>query len=191
MHPSNSLREMLSIGLVRCAFLALAAFGLLFSAANANAACGDPRGLKQGVAHKMPFLGHPDDQGGQNPGNHSIVGLWHVTYTSGGELFYEAFDEWHSDGTEIESANASPIEGNVCMGAWRQADGGTVHLNHVGWTFDQFGDSTGTFTLTETNKVGLNGNTYTGGFDYKAYDADGNLVFELTGKLTATRIAAD
>jgi hypothetical protein len=50
------------------------------------------------------------------------------------------------------------------------------------------GNSLGSFPLDETNTVSRNGLTYTGTFDLKFYDVDGNLVDELTGTQTATRI---
>jgi hypothetical protein len=137
----------------------------------------------------MPFL---EDQGsGGSSSNGSIVGLWHVTYTSGGQLFYEAFDEWHSDGTEFENANVPPTLGNVCFGVWRQTQAGAVELSHIGWSFDENGNSIGTFTIRETNVVLPDGNRYHGTFDYKAYDVNGNLQFEATGTQTATRITVN
>lgn len=190
MHLSRMKKDALWSRLFRSAFIALAAIGILLATASAHADCGDPMGFKSGVAHKLPFLAHSNSDSGLNP-NHSIVGLWHVTYTSGGALFYEAFDMWHADGTEFENANVAPATGNICLGVWRQSDDGTVRLNHIGWMFDALGNSTGTFTLTETNQVGPKGETYTGEFDYKAYDVDGNLVFETTGTQTATRISAN
>ena len=50
------------------------------------------------------------------------------------------------------------------------------------------GNSIGTVTLTEESVV--NGNTYTGTFDYKAYDVNGNPIpdQEVKGTLKATRI---
>jgi hypothetical protein len=168
--------------LVRGAFLAATAAVMFFVATPANASCGDPGKAKSGVATTMPFL--TQTNAGTNSPKSSIVGLWHVTYTSEGQLFYEAFDLWHSDGTEFEVANLPPAEGNVCMGVWKQ-NGQTVELDHVGWAFDNNGNSIGTFTLTEKNVV--NGNTYTGVFDYKAFDVNGNLIQEVNGTLSATR----
>jgi len=66
----------------------------------------------------------------QSAGSSSIVGLWHVTYTAQGQLSCEAFDMWHSDGTEVESANVPPTEGNFCMGVWKPV-GSSIQLNHV------------------------------------------------------------
>ena len=48
-----------------------------------------------------------------------IVGLWHVVYTSGGKLFNETLDQWHSDGTEFENAFLAPAQGNICFGVWK------------------------------------------------------------------------
>ena len=174
---------------VGSAALTLTAICFLFAAAGANAACGDPRGSQTGVVANLPFLA-PAINNGESGGG-SIVGLWHVTYTSRGQLFYEAFDMWHSDGTEFENANLSPIEGNVCEGAWRATKTGTVLLNHVGWSFDSNGNPNGSFTLTQANVVAHGGNSYQGTFDYKLYDLNGTLQFEATGTQTATRISAN
>jgi hypothetical protein len=82
------------------------------------------------------------------------------------------------------------MEGNVCVGIWKHK-GQTIVLNHIGWNFDMSGNSIGTFTLTENNIVGAGGNTYNGTFDYKVFDVDGNLIQEITGTQTVTRISAD
>jgi hypothetical protein len=49
-----------------------------------------------------------------------IVGLRNVTFYSGGVIVDQAFDAWHSDGTEILNDFTDPIEGNVCLGVWTQ-----------------------------------------------------------------------
>src|SRR5215469_9025991 len=96
------------------ALLGLATF---VAGSNANAACGDPVHSRQGLIPRMPVIAQPSGRLGPT-NNKSIVGLWHVTYTAGGQLFYEAFDEWYSDGTEFENANLPPAEGNICFGVW-------------------------------------------------------------------------
>ena len=121
----------------------------------------------------------------------SIVGLWHVTYTtSDDQLFQESFDMWHSDGTELETANVNPIPGNFCVGVWKQ-DGSEIHLHHVGWGFDNLGNLVGPFTVDSVVKLGNRGITYSGNFDFKQYDANGNLLLEVTGTISATRIGVD
>lgn len=163
---------------------------LLLTAAAANADCGATAGR---LTHftRLPLPTRPESTHPQLPGVNPIVGLWHVNYVSGGAPFLESFDTWHADGTEFETANFNPVEGNVCVGAWKKVGPRTVQLNHIGWNFDSAGNSIGTFTLNETNTVSRDGNTYTGTFDYKVFDPDGNLLYEATGTQTATRITAD
>jgi hypothetical protein len=194
MHGLKLMKDRLR-RLFRGAPVALAAMGMLFAATNAVAACGDPSGLKPGVALKLPFLAQPSggaEQALQTKApddDNSIVGLWYVNYTSGGEPLYESFDQWHSDGTELENPNLAPATGPLCVGVWKQVGQRTFRLHHVGWNFDINGNSLGSFTLDETNTVSRNGLTYKGTFDLKFYDVDGNLVDEVTGTQTATRIS--
>jgi hypothetical protein len=178
---------------LRGASVALAAMGMLFVGTSAVAACGAPLGLKPGVRIKLPFLAQSVDGAAQAdqkqaPDNDSIVGLWYVNYTSGGELLYESFDQWHSDGTELENPNLAPATGPLCVGVWKQVGTRTFRLHHVGWNFDMNGNSLGSFTLDETNSVSRNGQTYKGTFDLRFYDVNGTLVDEVTGRQTATRI---
>jgi hypothetical protein len=186
MFSSKMTKSGLWNRLVRGAFLAGTAAVLLFITTPANASCGDPGKAKSGIVTPLPFLRQAN--AAPNSSSASIVGVWHVTYTmSDGGMFYEAFDIWHSDGAEFEVANLPPAAGNVCMGVWTKA-GPAIQLDHIGWAFDMNGNSIGTFTLTEENVV--NGNTYTGTFDYKAYDVNGNPIpdQEVKGTLKATRI---
>ena len=201
MYVSNLKKASLS-RLLRSASVSFAAITLFFAATNVVAACGDPLGLKPAVVSKLPFLVQAGGAGGQahqalEPGtgvpdnNTSIVGLWYVNYTSGGQPLYESFDQWHSDGTELENPNLAPATGPLCVGVWKQTGARTFKLHHVGWNFDINGNSLGTFTLDEKNTVGPNGQTYHGTFDLKFYDVDGNLVAEVTGTQSATRITVD
>ena len=172
--------------LARYSCLVLTTVSMMLVATTANAACGNPAGTAVSAAPNLLSLATI----AAAPSNNSIVGLWHVTYTTEGQLFYEAFDMWHSDGTELETANLSPIEGNFCMGVWKQV-GSTVHLNHTGWGFDNGGNPIGLFTLTEKNVLTGNGNSYRGTFDYKQYDLNGSVSVQVTGTLAATRISAN
>ncbi len=175
-------------GLARYSYLALTTVSMMLVATTANAACGNRAGTPPSAAPNLMSLATIAT--GQSSTNNSIVGLWHVTYTTEGQLFYEAFDMWHSDGTELETANLSPIEGNFCMGVWKQV-GSTIHLSHTGWGFDNSGNPIGLFTLTEKNVLTGNGNSYRGTFDYKQYDLNGNVSLEITGTLAATRISVN
>jgi hypothetical protein len=178
--------------LLHSAFAAVVAIGILSAATSATAECGDPIGRKAGIAPQLPFLAQAGNESAQPGGNNTIVGLWHVTYTqSDGTPFYEAFDQWHSDRTEFENANLPPATGNVCEGVWKPIGPQGVRLHHIGWDFNADGSSAGTFTLDETNTLARDGSSYRGDFDYKAYDVNGNLMAEITGTQTATRIAVD
>ena len=165
--------------------------GLLFTCANAHAECGLLARAGASMSSKLPFVLAANLQPQQEGANNSIVGMWHVTYTVDGTLFYEAYDQWHSDHTEFENANVSPIGGNVCMGVWKKIGSRTVRLNHVGWSFDGSGNSNGTFTINEKNTVSLDGNSYQGTFTYRFFNPDGTLAEEINGTLNATRITAD
>ncbi len=118
----------------------------------------------------------------------TIVGLWDVIYTtSDNQPFQESYDMWHRDGTELETANVSPIVGNVCIGVWKKV-GSEIHLHHVGWGFDTGGNLVGTFTVDDVIVLGARGNSYSGSFDFKQYDTSGTLLQEVTGTISATRI---
>lgn len=190
------------VRLLRSASVSVAAMGILFAATSAAAACGDPSGLKPGAVSKLPFLVQPGggaEQARQGleseaevPDNrNSIVGLWYVTYSSGGQPLYESFDQWHRDGTELENPNLAPATGPLCVGVWKKIGTRTFRLHHVGWNFDANGNSLGSFTLDETNNVGRYGKTYKGTFDLRFYDIHGNLVQEVTGTQAATRITVN
>lgn len=202
MHSLNLMKDSLW-RLFRGASVTLFALGMLLAATSAGAACGDPSGLKSGAVPKLPFLVQPGgaseqaahqalESGTEAPANkNSIVGLWYVTYTSSGQLLYQSFDQWHSDGTELENPNLAPATGPLCVGVWKQTGTRTFRLHHVGWNFDINGNSLGTFTLDEKNIVGPHGKAYQGTFDLKFYDVNGNLIQEVTGTQTATRITVN
>lgn len=127
-----------------------------------------------------------------NPASHpTIVGLWNVTFTSGGETVDVAFDAWHSDGTEILNDFTNPIEGNVCLGVWTQTGPRTYKLKHPSWSFDNTGTLLGTVIIRENVTVSPDGNSFRGTYAYDIYDTTGAFVTELTGTLSATRIRPD
>jgi hypothetical protein len=118
---------------------------------------------------------------------HSIVGLWKVTYYLPGNVeLFQTYDQWHSDGLEFEVNGAAP--GAVCQGTWQNAPHGSVKLFHVVWLFDSNGAPSGHIEEIQINTVGHDHNTYTGTFDQKFYDLNGNLTGEATGTVSATRL---
>jgi hypothetical protein len=181
--------------LSRGALTTLAVASLLFTAANAQAACGNVLGSGSRVPMHLPMLGQAEAEWEHfPPGADSIVGLWHVVYTYEGALFNETLDQWHSDGTEFENAFLSPEQGNICFGVWKPVGPHKVRLHHIGWTFDPTKTETanGTFTLDETNTVSSNGTTYTGTFVFKTFNLEGvEQGKEMSGTIAATRITVD
>jgi len=121
----------------------------------------------------------------------SIVGLWNVTFYSGGTIVDQAFDVWHSDGTEILNDFTNPIEGNVCLGVWTETSSQTFKLKHPSWTFDGGGNLTGTAYIVETLIVGPNGNEYEGPYSISFFDTAGSPAGTFTGVLKAYRVMPD
>lgn len=173
----------------RTATWAIAASGiLLLGASGAKAGCGEPFNAKAGPV--FPAMNHHDDD--EESGPATIVGLWHVHYTaSDGSPFLESFKTWHADRTEFENAFLPPVGGNVCFGVWKDAGHLTVKLHHVGLMFNPDGSIKATFTVDEVDTVAANNKTYSGTFDFKVFDPNGNQVVEVKGTTAGTRITVD
>lgn len=178
---------------LRILIIALSAMGTLVATAGTAAACG-PNGQTQiGVANRAqisaaPMLAVQGRATATENTQQGIVGLWHVYYTlSTGAPYYEAYDMWHADGNEWETSFGDPRQGNYCLGVWKKVGPRTVQLSHFAWVYNSDGTPAGFFTLAETDTVSRKGDSYTGTFDYKQYDANGNFQWEVTGTQAATR----
>ena len=108
---------------------ALAFLGLLILVSTATvpakaAGCGGPGGRDNVVKYPMA-----ETKGAIGPD--TIVGLWHVTYTTSSNApFAVSLKEWHSDGTEImNSGGRNPNTGAFCLGVWEKV-GSQYKLNH-------------------------------------------------------------
>jgi len=171
----------------------------LFLQPSAQAACASG-GKKVGLAPSKLAL-KLQNQGsngqGENGGsnNSSIVGLWHTTFISGGALWDEAFEQWHSDGTELAVDNAvPPLLGNVCVGVYKQTGPRTYSLRHVTWNWDPSGAPlAGSFLLLMTVTVDPHGNTFSGKFVSDSFDTFGDVIPDLhfEGTVSAERITVD
>src|SRR3977135_3986554 len=172
---------------------ATAAAALTLSGVAAHAGCADPRTVDQsGAFQVIHALRVQKSVSGNNSSSENagrnIVGTWHVTYTAGGSPFGEAFIQWHSDGTEWDNIDFPVLGGNICMGSWKQVGRRQFSRNHIGWSYDN-GKLSGYFTETETDGGAFGGNSYSGLNDSKIYDLKNNLLAEVQGTATATRIA--
>jgi hypothetical protein len=125
-----------------------------------------------------------------SPAGGSMVGLWKVAFVSSGFVVDQAFDAWHSDGTETLNDTPPPSSGNVCLGVWSQK-GNIYKLNHPSWTFDGNGNLTGTAVIREQVTVDSHGNSFSGTFTVDVYDLSNNLLYHLSGTVSGDRITAE
>ncbi len=121
----------------------------------------------------------------------SIVGLWKTTFTSGGQVVDEGFDQWNGDGTEILNDDPPPQTGNVCLGVFIKSALSTYKLKHPSWTYDANGNLTGTAIIRELVMMGPGGNTYSGTFTIDLYDLNGTHLTQFGGTISAQRITVD
>ena len=166
---------------------ATAAIAVAFNSLLAHASCFEPR---KGKVIPYPALPKLEITTVAPFGNPSIVGLWHIVHNVNGQPFNEAFEQWHSDGTEFEFADFAPATGDICLGEWTKIGPSTVKLFHTGWTFDAGGNPTGTMVLTEKNTVSPNGRAFNGTFDIQFFDSNGKLKTEMQGDTMAQRLPA-
>ena len=137
---------------------------------------------------RSPF--EPTVREHREPERAVIVGLWKVTFTSGGQVTDVGFDAWHSDGTETLN-DVSPISHNVCLGVWAQTAPRTFELKHMVLRFDEAGNFIGTAVLRETNVVNHNGNAFTGTFTIEFFDLAERSLFIGSGEVTGERVTLD
>jgi len=170
----------------RSILLSAAAIVWMAGSVSAQASCGAPMGGKAGVIVKLPRLNISRAEAAPQ-GYDSIVGMWMTSGTVNGNTGPTSISTWHSDGTEFDNIDLPPISGNICQGVWEQKSGRKVQEHHFGWTFDQNSNPSGYFTMEQTVRLSNNGLKYSGPFDQKFYDNDGNLLGEVTGEISGER----
>jgi hypothetical protein len=192
-----------------CAAVALAS-AALGAAANANAGC-----LSYGL--KPASYGAPDTNGlllTSGDAFVSIVGMWHVTFTSKGNEdlpkpipdgapMDDAFATWHADGTEIMNSARPPATQSFCTGVWKQIGKSTYRLRHIAisWKYPDDGGTVpepeGPAEIHETVTLDRTGNHFTGFFTIDQYEtgeagtAETGTPIHLTGTLTGDRITVN
>ncbi len=174
----------------RSILLSAAAIALVAGSVSAQAACGPRPGGPQPPVLNLSHIKLPAAEAAPL-GYGSIVGLWKNSWIVGGQLAFYSIAAWHSDGTEFDNVDLSPIVGNICQGVWESKGIGRVLEHHLGWWFDANGNPSGYFTLEQNLKMDRQGLTYSGPFDLKYYDNDGNPVNEVTGEMQAERLTGN
>ena len=174
--------------LVLCAAVAI---GLT---AVASASCGDSlaamvagKAIVTSAVGKQLATASPED----GTFSSSIVGLWYVQFSIGGQPIQEAFQNWNLGGTEVHNPNVDPRTNNICLGTWIKTASGAIKLAHRVWLYDTNGNFQGTIHLSETVRLMHNGNTQKGTFTLDIYDPSGNFVTEITGDVTGQRIRVE
>jgi hypothetical protein len=169
----------------------------------ASAGCVNPPGFKAGAFHPISWRG----TGEFGPGSlllvadrdesvDRIVGFWRVTYTSKGNpgvpdgtVFDNAFQQWHSDGTEIHNSQAPAAAGNICLGVWKKTGRNHYTLNHFYLNSDPTTNTLhARIQLREEIDLSHSGDEHSGTVTFDVYDLEGNLLEHTQATVHATRI---
>ena len=129
---------------------------------SALASCGDSLSAMAAGAASVHSQSRPMQQNSQSAGDNSgksMVGLWHIQFTVGGQTIQEAYQLWNAGGTEVHNPNVDPRGGSVCLGVWKHASHGAYKLAHRVWSYDTSGNFMGTIHLSETLTLGEGGQT--------------------------------
>jgi hypothetical protein len=120
----------------------------------------------------------------------SIVGMWSVTFHSGGHIIDFGYAQWHSDGTELMfSGGRPPVTGDVCLGVWAQTGASAYQLNHLALSYDTSGNLNGKANIKEQVTLGVKGNAFTGPFTIDIFDPKtGTLLQHVAGTITGQRV---
>lgn len=173
----------------RSILLSAAAIASIAGSVSAQASCGVSLTAKA-TPIKLQHIELPAAEAAPL-GYGSIVGMWNNSVIVGGNVIVNSITTWHSDGTEFDNVDFPPITGNICQGVWESKGVRNVTEHHFGWTFDNNSNPTGYFTLLQNVKLNHDGTAYSGPFDQKFYDVNGNLVNEITGEMSATRFTGN
>jgi hypothetical protein len=169
----------------------------------ASAGCVNPPGFKAGAFQPISWQG----TGEFGPGspllvaNHDdsvdgIVGFWRVMYvTKGtpglpdGTVLDDAFQQWHSDGTEIHNSQKPAASGNICLGIWKKTGKFHYTLNHFVLNSDPTNNNLhDRAQIREEIDLDRSGDEHFGTFTIDGYDLEGNLLYHSQGTVHATRI---
>lgn len=187
------MKSIQSLNFVKFAACVALLVGLTVSA---FASCGDSLSV-MAVAAAAVSQSSSMQQDSRSPGDKasnskpSIVGLWHIQFTVGGQTIQEAYQIWNAGGTEVHNPNVDPRSGNVCLGVWKHAAHGAYKLAHRVWSYDTNGNFMGTINLSETLTLGDGGKKHSGSFALDFYDPSGKFLMEVDGSVTGERISVE
>ena len=147
-----------------------------------------PYQFVQATSHSASFRLVSDDD------RPSIVGMWSVKLTVGGNLIDFGYSVWHSDGTEfLNSGGRAPATQNFCLGVWKQTGPFTYKLNHLALSYDLSGNLNAHVNIRENITLGHDGNTFSGTFTIDVYDPNTGttLLQHVAGDITGSRVTVN
>ncbi len=126
-----------------------------------------------------------------------IVGFWYIKLTAEGNLpgppngtvIDWGLQQWHSDGTEILNSGSGPKR--FCLGVWVKGPGpSNYELNHFPLDYPD-ASTLHVINLRENVTLGRDHASMAGPFTFDVYDAAGNLLQHIAGKVEGRRITMD
>jgi len=200
----NLMRAMFKAAIT--AVLAIVLPGLVFIS-EASAQCASLEGLKAAAMQLQSWQGPGQFErasflrvAGQQGSDDRIVGFWKVKFISEGNtgigipdgaVIDNGFVQWHGDGTEIMNSSRPPATSNFCLGVWQKSGPSSYELNHFALSSDLSGNFVGPAQIREDITLSQDAEQYAGTFTIDQYDAAGNPLVHIAGKVTATRINVD
>jgi hypothetical protein len=166
----------------------------------ASAGCANPPGFKAGAF--QPISWQRTDEFGRGSlllvadredSVDGIVGFWSVKYVlPDGTVLDDAYQQWHSDGTEIHNSEGPAAQGNICLGIWKKTGRSHYKLNHFYLQSDPATDTLKyRIQIREEIDLDRNGDKHSGTFTIDGYDLEGNPAFHVQGTVLATRITVE
>jgi hypothetical protein len=166
----------------------------------ASAGCVNLPGFKAGAVQPMSWRG-TGEFGPSSPlliadrddSVDGIVGFWQVKYVlPDGTVLDDAFQQWHSDGTEIHNSEGPAAQGNICLGIWKKTGRFHYKLNHFYLQSDPATDTLKyRIQIREEIDLDRSGKKHSGTFTIDGYDLGGNPAFHVQGTVLATRITVE
>ena len=188
------------------AVIAMVLIGMGF-VSRANAQCAGSDSFKVGGIQQQSWEGAPIvgtasflRVASHTGGGAGIVGFWKVKFISEGNagigipdgtVLDNGFAQWHSDGTEMMNSSRAPVTQSFCMGVWQKTGPSSYQLNHFALSFDTSNNFVGPAQIHEDVTLDKKADQYTGTFKTDQYDPSGNVIVEVVGNITATRITVD
>ena len=163
----------------------------------ASAGCPNLPGFKAGAVQSISWQrkgefepGSPLLVADRDDSVDGIVGFWRVMYVlPDGTVADDAYQQWHSDGTEIHNADLPAASGNICLGVWKKTGVSHYKLNHFYLQSDPATDTLQyRIQIREEIDLDRSGDKHSGTFTIDGYDLAGNPVFHVEGTVQATRI---